>query len=516
MRKGIIALYDITGIQNYVYGSNKLKDNIGASNLVEKCFDCFFVNSIKKFYKEENFRTNWGQDIEWKYEDDKNLVGEIVYIGGGNALVVFENDEIWKKVNYEFSKTLMIQAPGLKCVTEYEELKSDFLEVVDKLFKKISLKKYCYTPPIFTKGLCITKECSITKNPAVIKDKQNKDEFLSYEMHMKRENVGNSKEEIDIIDDLAGEKGDSYIGVVHIDGNNMGKNIERITKETLQRCGDYRQAIKAIREFSILIKESYEKAYENMKKAFEYIICEKTEKYKKLFPKKVPFRKILIKGDDVTYICYGKLAISSVEIFFNELDSIFKENEMTKNLNACAGIAFVKPHYPFSSAYEISEECCNSAKEKAKAISGDEAGFYLDFHILRSGMVENLSETRNKIYNVSYLEHKEEKDFEFYNLLWRPFEILGDKDEKYDFESIKNLIEDLRNIPRSRIKDLREAFLCGQEEIEENIAMMNRRGYNLKFKDKGDIFIDGQSPYFDAIDFMELYDDLFCFRKEEK
>lgn len=504
MRKGIIALYDITGIQNYVYGSNKLKDNIGASNLVEKCFDCFFVNSIKKFYKEENFKINWDQDTEWKYEDDKNLVGEIVYIGGGNALVVFENVEVWKKVNYEFSKMLMIQAPGLKCVTEYEELESNFSEVLDKLFKKMSLKKYCYTPPIFTKGLCITKECSITKNPAVI----NQDGFLSYEIYMKRENVKSSEGEIDIIDDLAGEKGDRYIGVVHIDGNNMGKNIEKITKETLQSCNDYRQAIKAIREFSILIKESYEKAYESMKKAFDCII-EKSEEYKRLFLNKIPFRKILIKGDDVTYICYGKLAISSVEIFFRELNRIFKENEMTKNLNACAGIAFVKPHYPFSSAYEISEECCNSAKAKAKAINGNEAGFYLDFHILRGGMVENLSETRNKIYNVSYLEHKDEKDFEYYNLLWRPFEILGDKDEKYDFESIKKLVEDLRNIPRSKLKDLREAFLFGQEEIEENILMMNRRGYNLKFKDEEDIFIDGQSPYFDAIDFMELHDDLF-------
>ncbi len=504
MRKGIIALYDITGIQNYVYGSNKLKDNIGASNLVEKCFDCFFINSIKKFYKEENFRTNWDQYTEWKYEDDPNLVGEIVYIGGGNALVVFENAEVWKKVNYEFSKMLMIQAPGLKCVTEYEELESNFGEVLDRLFKKMSLKKYCYNSPIFTKGLCITKECSVTKNSAVI----NQDGFLSYEIYMKRENAKSSEGEIDIIDDLAGEKGDRYIGVVHIDGNNMGKNIEKIIKETLQRNNDYRQAIKAIRKFSILIRESYEKAYENMKKAFECII-EKTEEYKKLFPNKIPFRKILIKGDDVTYICYGKLAISSVEIFFKELNRIFKENEMTKNLNACAGIAFVKPHYPFSSAYEISEECCNSAKAKAKAINGSEAGFYLDFHILRGGMVENLSETRNKIYNAPYLSHKEEKDFEYYNLLWRPFEILGDKDEKYDFESIKKLVEDLRYIPRSRLKDLREAFLFGQEEIKENILMMNRRGYNLKFKDEEDIFIDGQSPYFDAIDFMELYDDLF-------
>ncbi len=46
------------------------------------------------------------------------------------------------------------------------------------------------------------------------------------------------------------------------------KYRKKIIKETLQRNNDYRQAIKAIREFSILIRESYEKAYENMKKSF--------------------------------------------------------------------------------------------------------------------------------------------------------------------------------------------------------------------------------------------------------
>ena len=72
----------------------------------------------------------------------------------------------------------------------------------------------------------------------------------------------------------------------------------------------------------------------------------------------------------------------------------------------------------------------------------------------------------------------------------------------------------MRSIPRSKIKDLRETFLYGEEEICENIKSMNRRGYNLSFKNGYDVFIEGQSPYFDAIDFMDLYDDLF--RKEKK
>ena len=517
LRSGIIALYDITGIQDYVYSSNKLKENIGASNLIEKCFDNFFIESIKKLYGEDRFKTDWTKNMDLEYEDNENLLGEIIYIGGGNALVIFENDEIWRKINYEFSKILMVQAPGLKFVTEYKELKHEFLEVLENLFEGIQLKKYCHNVSSSTKGLCITRECSVTRDPAVI----NYDgEFLSYESYMKRKNFKDSKNEINIIDDLAGEKGDRYIGIVHVDGNNMGKNIEKVIKKAFQRTKDYKQVVKAIREFSVFIKKSYEEAYNSMKRKFQSVIYENEnndnvliKEYRKLFPDKLPFRKILIKGDDVTYICYGKLAISSVEIFFKELNNIFQKDEMGKNLNACAGIAFVKPHYPFSSAYKISEECCDSAKEKAKAINGDKAGYYLDFHIVRGGMIESLNETRNEIYDVSYLGNKEEKNFEYFNLLWRPFDILGN-DELYDFESIKNLIEYLRSIPRSKIKDLRETFLYGEEEIYENIKSMNRRGYNLSFKNIYDVFIEGQSPYFDAIDFMDLYDDLF--RKEKK
>ena len=58
--KRIYAVYDITGIQSYVFGSNKLKENAGASKLVGNVLnganspdspDGYLQHSLKKASK---------------------------------------------------------------------------------------------------------------------------------------------------------------------------------------------------------------------------------------------------------------------------------------------------------------------------------------------------------------------------------------------------------------------------------------------------------------------------------
>jgi len=63
-------LFDTMSIQQYVFGSNKLKDNLGASYIVEHIYD----------YLKEKSDAN-PNDLE------------IGYIGGGNALVFIISEE---------------------------------------------------------------------------------------------------------------------------------------------------------------------------------------------------------------------------------------------------------------------------------------------------------------------------------------------------------------------------------------------------------------------------------------
>ena len=60
-------LFDTLSIQNYVFGSNKLKENLGASFLVENVYKVLIT----------------------KEKEQKLKVG---YIGGGNALVFIDSE----------------------------------------------------------------------------------------------------------------------------------------------------------------------------------------------------------------------------------------------------------------------------------------------------------------------------------------------------------------------------------------------------------------------------------------
>lgn len=508
MSRGILALYDTTEIQKYVYSSSKLKDNIGASELVDKCFSTFLKEVIKKECGDKA-KVEWEEDRIWTFEENKELVAEIVYIGGGNALVAYDSKDTWKNINYEFGLELFKEAKGLNFVTVCTEITGKFGNDIDKLFTDINNKKYGYKRMEGVKGLSITKECAITKNVAVgLSEKV----AVSYEVLKKREK-SNNDESNKVLDDIAGNKGESYIAVVHIDGNNMGKKVESIINNQKK----YGKAIEKLRGFSIDIQKAYDNAYNRMENEFKDIIFnsddsnELIKEYKEMFSrgnrKIVPFRKILIKGDDVTYISYGKIGITSLEAYFKFLKEELNKNKTTKNLNACGGIAFVKPHFPFSRAYEIAEECCANAKTVAKQIDKDNVGYYFDFHIVRGTMMGTLDEVRKRQYSTY--------DYSEVNLLHRPFAIENTR-KAIVFKDVKELIEQLKEakMPRNKVKELRDSFLYGDEEVKLAISKMESRGINITYKNEK-IFkiengarIDKDIPLFDAIEFMELYDDL--------
>src|SRR5262249_8179871 len=63
-------------------------------------------------------------------------------------------------------------------------------------------------------------------------------------------------------------------------------------------------------------------------------------------------------------------------------------------LTACAGIAYVKPRFSFSEAYQMAEALCNSAKwvKKVDARSGA-----LDFHVLHDSFGHDLDRARDPL-----------------------------------------------------------------------------------------------------------------------
>ena len=119
----------------------------------------------------------------------------------------------------------------------------------------------------------------------------------------------------------------------------------------------------------------------------------------------VPARPVLLGGDDVTIIVRADIAISFSEHFLRgveaETEAAFQKlrerfPKLPKRLSACAGIAIVSASHPFTVAERLAEGLCDLAKTRAKA--GTQAPYpsYLDFAVVTSTIDESLASWRGR------------------------------------------------------------------------------------------------------------------------
>ncbi len=144
-------LFDTRSIQKYIFSGNKLKTNIGASFLVDQLFSKFLVEDILQ--KELNYVSDvneWKNSNEINIYKNRELCCEVGYIGGGNAVLLFNpdkvsDDEIDNVVKL-FTKKLLLEAPGLKTGVAKGELvlgegDQQFKDSMNKLYQVLKTIK---------------------------------------------------------------------------------------------------------------------------------------------------------------------------------------------------------------------------------------------------------------------------------------------------------------------------------------------------------------------------------------
>ena len=123
----------------------------------------------------------------------------------------------------------------------------------------------------------------------------------------------------------------------------------------------------------------------------------------------VPARPVLLGGDDLTIIVRGDLAIAFSERFLQSVETQteceFKKlkkrfHGLPERLSACAGIAVVSAGHPFTVAERIAEGLCDSAKKRAKAAEAPYPS-YLDFAVVTSTIDESLASWRSREQTIA-------------------------------------------------------------------------------------------------------------------
>lgn len=497
----IAVLLDATGIQPYIFGSTQLKENIGASFLVENIYEDILKNSLEKI-EIKNVDLNRWKNPEYINTLKLETGFDIGYIGGGNALLFFAEEGKARSFVKTWTKQLLIESPGLRTAAVISDFElSDFSNELKKVFTKLKENKFRFQPQIVLPSHGITAECNRTGLSAEILRKYD-DKLIpvSSVVASKTDVINKAHEKLRIkfqdtlnneyhfpkeIDELGQQKGETnFVSIVHIDGNGIG--------DRFKAC----KTLKERRELSIKVEDATEKSMGKILKVIIDNHAKFQERNFKLKEKILPVRPIIFGGDDITFITDGRLGIYFARIFIEEF---IKCNAGDGKLSACAGIAITKSKYPFYRGYELAEQLCREAKKKAKEENNKSS--WLDFHIASGGFSGSITEIREKNYTIPEG-----------SLCLRPYRVAG---IEHDFRDLKVCIEGIKVFnewPRSKLMELREVLNEGKTATELFIKEMDFRDLkfpeikeNTAFQKSG--WVDKETPYFDMIDLKDFYPD---------
>ncbi len=494
-----LVLWEVSRKQNYIFESNTLKENIGASIIVEKVVE-ELPSSIDSSYSEN-----------------------LVYNGGGSSLYRFDTEEDSKEFIKSISENILRKYPGIEIFmikVNYDKKKDKIIEVMGEAYRRLAIKKNRRLHSGQQTSFGIEKRCTSTGLVAVESElnfNTNKSKDISEEIKLKLEHSRHRSEkfnklipqgkETTVFNDLVrGDK--NYIAVVHIDGNKMGQKVDslrEIFKDKYQD-GNYEmvnsQYISALKAFSKKIKELYEQSFIEMTKAIQ-ANKDKLLEDTAIDEGKFPIIPIIVAGDDITYVTNGKIGIETARVFLEYLSKSKIEiyDGQMYDLNACAGIAIVRTSYPFVRAYELAEDLCGNAKTRLRDEYPDGDYSLLDWHVEQGDLIGNISEIRQEQYRT-VIDNK--------NLSMRPLYLNNGNDGEwrtYDnfIQAYENINESM--IARNKIKELREILRKGEKETELFLQSNNITGLLGSLKNTvGEYCFNGSTCiYYDAIEVLDMY-----------
>ena len=414
----VLCMYDIRGKQEFIYKSSKLKEIVGASLIIRDLFKDYLYDAAKVYRDciNEEFK---GSDAVFRYDPNEDklkkfsfkefeermngnqYIGEIVYDGGGNFLMLYKSEEAMKKTTEIFTKKILKEIGTLRVVATYiGNIREDNYHRDDsknpgdyeRLYQR---HRFCESTALCTQpygSLPIVQTSPVSSMPLTyMYDYAPKDISASGKSYFKCSTETNAKlkkywEEVKdhgdemgetILDNIVAEtKGeDSMLAIFYIDGNAMGAKVQAC----LQGKKNYDDCVNLLREFSKKIQKTFiDDRKKDMLKEDE-----KQSSDKKHFRSRI----LIGAGDEMTIICRADESYEIIKEYLSKIPSPY---------SSCAGAAIFHSHTPFADAYRIAEQCCEDTCKNYMKENGLTLANLMDFEYCQGGIGFKLSDIRKE------------------------------------------------------------------------------------------------------------------------
>jgi len=547
MEEFTLTIIDVTGIQNYIFGSNRLRENIGASYLVEQATGQWIADALPTSHNLIIDRRMCKIDDNCpQLENDKNQQAEVIYRGGGNVVILFRTHDAAIQTIRTLSTRIVEEAPGLEIAAAHITFKwqQQALGGSQGIYNQMMMQKLRHykqqrQPATPLLGQSVMASCRSTGLPAIGFDPDDTERPVSAEVWAKVQPItlkhaderfedflpDQARTAYEIsrdLDHLGRSVGESsYIAIVHADGNDIGGRFRQIILRYTQPEQN-RTCLNELRHFSIALEKAGNAALyqtvERMLHTFANPIADQMSDHMRRFLTSLdtshttgkpylPFRPLVFGGDDVTFVCDGRLGLTLAQFYLTAFEQAANAlpdgSGDSPPATASAGVAIVKTHYPFYRAYKLCSELCTNAKRALYEADRKDTSA-MDWHFAASGLSGNLKEIRQREYQVQEGE-----------LYMRPVVLSGSGlDGWRSWKTYAGLVEtfnweELWQGRHNKVIALREALRKGRTTTERF-----RTTYNIsRLPDLGSSDVNAETSgwagnrcgYFDAIEAMDFY-----------
>lgn len=375
----VLTGIDVLGVQRYVFASSRLRDVVAASWLV-----------------------HWATAADGALQDSG---GDVLLASGGNAILRFDALTRARDFVARYTRRLYDEAPGLEVAVAHRVFDHGSLaSALGHLQIDLARSKLERVPSAPRLGLSVTAACRITGLPATGVDPQDARLPLSRMVLRWREadvrqramERWNAFVPADArfafpaeIDDMGRTRGDtSLLAVVHVDGNGIGQRIAEWQLGCVVSSRSDDEVESELREWATSINDAGRRALRAVVDRVTGAIDDEARilgaipalgfelRRREAGEILLPLRPILLGGDDITFICDGRLALHLAEV---ALDSFACRIPHIGAVSACAGVALVPPHTPFDRARELAGALCANAKARRR--EKNDSGSWIDWHI---------------------------------------------------------------------------------------------------------------------------------------